>query len=277
MKIGNIEVRNTAHLLNPDTRLCVLVFGPSGFGKTTLGATLDKLTKKYMNKPSLFIAVEAGEGGGTMSIEKFGVDFVAPATLNEIENITAALKTDTHYGGVIFDSASEYVKRFVQAYALTFPSRERIATRAAGVPERSDYQTMGEKARQHFNQLINLTTLPDLNCRKHLVITALERDKTDERGNPTAIQPDLPGAMAGAATAMFQTVLGIAIRPKVYPNPDKPGQNLRVNERVLLTDGDGIRQVKDRTGLFPNGCEPDLLEIYEKYWIPKLEQEKTNV
>lgn len=270
--IGGIEIRNTNNLINADTRLCMLVYCPSGFGKTTLGATLNNLTKEFLGKPTLFVAVEAGEGGGTMSIEGLGVDFVAPRDFNDIEKILAALATDTTYGGVVLDSATEYVKRFVQPYALAFPSRERLKTREAGVPERSDYQTMGEKARQHFNRLINLTTHPDLAVRKHLLVTALEREKSDNNGTVTAIQPDLPGAMASTATAMFQTVASIAVKPQVVPDPEHPGKTKRVNTRMLMTDGDGVRHIKDRTKMFPNPCEPDLCEAYRNYWLPRFQQ-----
>ena len=268
-QLGTIEIRNTSKLITPDTRMCVMCFAPSGFGKTTLGATLNDLTKEFMGKPSLFVAVAAGEGGGTMSIEDKGIDFVCPTSLNEFDKILAALTTDTQYGGVILDSASEMVKRFIQPYALAFPSREKLETRKAGVPERSDYQTMGEKARQYFNQLINLTTHPDPKIRKHLFVTALEKDRTDDRGNLISIQPALPGAMAGDATAMFQTVLSLAIKPQVVPDPTKPGATKRINTRVLLSDSDGLRQVKDRTKLFPNNSEPDLAKIYRENWVPK--------
>lgn len=274
--IAGLPVRNTSKLITADTKLCVLCFAPSGFGKTTLGATLDRLTKKFVSKPSLFIAVEAGEGGGTMALEGLGIEYVTPQSLNELEKVLAFLTTDKNYGGVVVDSASELIKRFIQPYALTFPSRERTETRKAGVPERSDYQIMGEKARQYFNQIINLTTLANLDCRKHLFVTALEKDKMDDKNNIVSIRPDLPGQMADAATAMFQTVLSIGIKPMVEPDPAKPGATRRVNTRVLLTDGDGVRQVKDRTKLFPYGCEPDLAVIYEKYWLPKIKENKDN-
>ena len=267
-RIGGINVRNTANLINPDTRLCAMVYSPPKFGKTTLAATLNKLTLKTLNKPTLFIAVEAGEGGGTMSIQDAGVDYVCPEDYNEFQSVLAALQTDTFYGGVVLDSATEYVNRYLKPYALNFPSRERIPTRSAGVPERSDYQTMGEKARKDFNQLISLTTKADTNIRKHLIVTALERSKEDN-GAIVAIQPDLPGAMSGAATAMFQTVAQVAIRGKVVKDPTT-GQPSRITERVLVTGGDGVRVVGDRTHVFPTECtDMDLLTLWEKYWVPQ--------
>jgi hypothetical protein len=255
----------------------MMVYAPPKFGKTTFASTLDKLTKQYMGKPTLFIAVEAGDGGGTMSIQQAGVDFVTPQTYDELLKIITELQTDSYYGGVILDSATEYVNTFLKPFALKFPSREKIATRSAGVPERSDYQTMGEKARIDFTQLIRLTTARDVNLRKHLIVTALERTKEDN-GAITAIQPDLPGAMSQSATAMFQTVGQIAIKNEIVKLPD--GRSERKQSRILRTAGDGVRVMGDRTYVFPAEIEPDLTLLWEKYWIPKVEstqkQEPTN-
>jgi hypothetical protein len=198
--------------------------------------------------------------------------------MNELERLFASLATDTSYGGVVLDSSSELVRRFVQPYALAFPSREKTPTRNAGVPERSDYQTMGERSRQFFNQLINLTVHPDLNVRKHLYVTALQKDKMDKDGKViVAVQPALPGAMAGDAAAMFQTVLSLRIVPKVVPDPGDPKKTIRISNRTLFTDSDGVTWVKDRTKCFPNGCEPDFEVIYEKYWLPRIEEARGRV
>lgn len=269
---GGLVVGNTSQLITPHTKMCVLCVAPSGFGKTRLGATMDKMTKRFFDKPTLIVAVEAGEGGGTMSLKGMGVDFVVPQSINDIDKIITWLGSDTTYGGVVLDSATEYVKRFAQPYALSFPPRERVETRKAGVPSRSDYQTMGEKARQHFNALINLTVHPDLKVRKHLLITCLEREKQNEDGVVVAIQPDLPGQMASTATAMFQTVVGIKILQTLTPDPNDPKKMVRGTKRVLVCDGDGVRQVKDRTGLFATGDPPDLEWIYENRWLPEIEK-----
>lgn len=264
---AGLTVRNTSTLFTPDTRLCVLCYAPTKYGKTTLCATLDELTKKHLGKPTLGIAVEAGEGGGTASIEAAGVDFITPTNFNEFNAVIASLASDTTYGGVFLDSASEYVKRFLQPYALKFPTKGAPpATRVTGVPARDDYQTMGEQARIHFNQLINLTTHPNLNIRKHLLVTALSKEKTDDNNTITAIQPDLPGAMSASASAMFQTVCTIKIKSMVEKSPE--GKPIRRTARVLSTEGDGIRVCGDRTHRFPPECEPNLCKIWEEYWIP---------
>jgi AAA domain len=270
--LGGVTVRNTSNLFTPDTRICMLAYAHAKRGKTTFAATMDGFTKKYFGKPTLIIAVEAGEGGGTMSIQDFNVDYVCPANMEELNRIIAALATDTKYGGVVLDSATEYVNRFLKPYALKFPYTKGSApaTRLEGVPEQGDYQTMGERARMDFNKLINLTSHPDKNIRKHLLVTALEKEKTNRDGVLLSIQPDLPGAMAMAATAMFNTVGCIELRTTVEPDPANPKTPRRVTRRMLVTDAteENKKILGDRTKRIPTGSPLDFGQIYEKSWIP---------
>jgi hypothetical protein len=280
-KTPRLTITDVEHV-GKDEAVCIAVTHPSQLyitkdfvptHNTRLGATLHEMTLRTMGKPTLFIAVEAGEGGGTMSIQDFDVPFVTPGSLNELERLAAELTTDRTYGGIVIDSATELVNRFIKPYALKFPSREKMATREAGVPEQSDYQTMAEKLREILNRFINITAAPDKTLRKHLYVTATEKEKTDRStGRITAIQPELPGAMAGAATAMMQTVGYIGVRQQVVDSPDKPGQKLRVTSRVLLTDADGVRIAGDRTRGFPAEGPLDFVQIWDKYWWPRVQQ-----
>ncbi len=269
--LGGVPVRNTANLITPDTKICVLVYAPGKFGKTTLGATLDKLTREVLGKPSIFVAVEAADGGGTMSIQDFGVDFVQPTSLSELRAVAAGLETDTKYGGVILDNSTEVVKQFVQPYALKFASKMKDPRREAGVPARDDYQTMGEEMRKLLNRFVRLSAHPDLRIRKHLVVTALLKEKLDEDGKVVIrIQPDLPGAMADAATAMFQTVATIKIREKIVRGADnKP---MRTYERVLTTEGTGVWILGDRTHCFPAEGPLDLAAVWKDGFVPRFGQ-----
>lgn len=251
----------------------MMIYAPAKRGKTTFGQTLDALTKKYMGKPTLFIAMEPSDGGGTMSIQDFDVDFVCPTNINEFNAIVSALAGDTKYGGVVMDSATEYVNRFLKPYALKFPYPKGTPspTRAAGVPEQGDYQTMGEQARIDFNKLIGLTVHSDLNIRKHLLVTALEREKFSRDGKVLeSVNPDLPGAMASVATSMFQTVGCIELKTTVEPDPANKTTK-RVTRRVLITEAteENKRIVGDRTKLIPNGAPLDLCEIYQSIWMPR--------
>lgn len=213
-----------------------------------------------------------------MSIEDAGVDYVVPQTMEELNRIIAALASDTKYGGVVFDSATEYVNRFLKPYALRLPYTKGTppATRLEGVPEQGDYQTMGERARMDFNKLINLTSHPDKNIRKHLVVTALEKERTDRATQAlVAIQPDLPGAMSQAATSMFQSVAGIELRTSVQPDPSDPKKTIRVTRRQLVTEAteESKRVVGDRTRRIPNGAPLDLEKIWYEYWVPTFKED----
>jgi hypothetical protein len=269
--IAGLPVRSTKDLINPETRICMMIWAYAKRGKSTFGATLDAFTKKYMGKPTLIIAVEAGEGGGTMSIQDHDVDYVVPTTMEELNKIIASLGSDTTYGGVVLDSASEYVNRFLKPYALKMPYLRGTpsATRLQGVPEMGDYQVMGERARMDFNQLINLTTNPDLKVRKHLLVTALEMEKKTMGGDVVRIGPALPGAMMEASTSMFQTVGTIELKTTV--GKDAEGKPFRRTDRVLVTDAteEGKKIVGDRTKCIKTGMPLDFVQIWEQGFVPR--------
>ncbi len=272
-RIGSLTIKNTKTLLSPQTRLCALIFSRAKFGKTTLAAGLDALTRKYRGKPTLIIASEVAEGGGTMTLNGQDIDYVTPQNWTEMENLLANLATNDYYGGVVLDNASDYVARIVKPHALSFPAKERdLGARSVGVPVRSDYQVMGECARQQLNRLVNLTNENTKEqYRKDLVVTALERERTNADGQVTAITPDLPGALADAVTAMFQSVVSISIKPKVIKEPN--GTTRRISTRALHVNADGLRVSDDRTGIFTHefpltkedGTAQGLIEIYEKF------------
>ena len=269
--LAGLPIRSTRDLINPETRICMMIWAYAKRGKSTFGATLDAFTKKYMGKPTLFIAVEAGEGGGTMSIQDQEIDYVTPTTMDDLNKIIASLGSDTTYGGVVLDSASEYVNRFLKPYALKFPYTKGSppATRLAGVPEQGDYQTMGERARSDFNQLINLTTNPDPKIRKHLLVTALEMEKKDRDGNVLRIGPALPGAMMEGSTSMFQTVGTIELRTEV--GKDANGKPTRTTLRTLVTDAteENKKILGDRTKCIRSSMPLDFVQIWEQGFVPR--------
>jgi|SRR5579859_226805 len=273
-KLGNLQIRNTKDLLGPDTRLCALMWAKAKFGKTKWASALDKITKRWYNGPTLFIAVEAADGGGTASIADQGVDYVEPTSYGEFQGIVAALQGDTKYKGVVVDNASDLVKRFIQPEALKLPydKGNPPMSRAKGVPAQGDYQTMGEMLRTELNKLVNLTKkTTDERVRKHLVVTALEYEKTSRDGQTVlSVGPALPGQMADTATAMFQAVLTIDVEPRVVADPKDPKKTVRVNERVVVCEADGKRILGDRLNVFPLKGQFDLEKVFEEYWIPKM-------
>ena len=267
--IGNLQVRNTGEIISPSLRLCAMMWAKAKYGKTKWAAGLDKVTKRWYNKKTLFIAVEAADGGGTSSIADNGVDYVEPSTFGEFQAIVSSLQSDTTYGGVVVDNASDLVKRLVQPEALKIAFPSAPDTRRKGVPEQRDYQTMGEMLRTELNKLVNLTKRDvNENIRKHLIVTALEYERTT-RGNPPqtiSIGPALPGQMADTASAMFQTMLTIEVEAKVDPQT-----KTRKYERLVVAEADGVKILGDRLSIFPARGPFDLEEVWEKYWIPRVE------
>lgn len=281
-RLGSMQIRKTGKLLSPETRLCGLVFSPPKTGKTTFAAGLDDFTKKYRGKPTLVIACESAEGGGTMSIASKDIDYVTPKDWKDMESLLGNLATDPYYGGVILDNSTDYITRIVKPHALKFPPKEReLGARSEGVPVRSDYQVMGECARQQLNRLINLTNgNTDERFRKDLIVTALEREKTDDNGSVTAILPELPGALASAIPAMFQSVMSVLVKNKVVPKPGgKPGEMIKIPGRILHVKANGLRVTDDRTGIFQhdfpltgdNGNPQGICEMYAE-WLKRFEK-----
>lgn len=276
--IGGIPISSTKDIIRPDTKLCMLVWGSSGKGKTAFAGGLQELTSEFNGKDTLYIAIETGEGGGAATLRKKNIPLVVPENLDELDKIIAALKNDTNFGGVVLDSATEMVKGFIKKEALKFPCREKgtgqAEVRKEGIPTRSDYQVMGEMVRLRFQSLINLSAHKNSQIRKHIIITATERMQEDE-GKLVFWGPDLPGAMAAAATAMFQITGTLDVKPKIE-------NGKRVMRRYFTTAGDGVKALKDRFQIFPqelelkNVSEPssegwDLHRIWKELWIPAIQ------
>ena len=274
-RIGTLQIKSTKNLLSEATRLCALVYTPPKFGKTKFASSLDAFTRKYRGKPTLIIASEVAEGGGTMTLNDLEIDYVMPANWNEMESLIASLATNEYYGGIVLDNVTDYVNRIVKPHAMSFPSKERDSgTRLLGVPVRGDYQVMGESTRTQLNRLINLTNENTAErFRKDLIVTALQKEVSDDSGTLTGIVPELPGALASSVTAMFQSVLSISIKQSIVKQSD--GSTKRISTRQLLSTIDPMRRTDDRMGIFKNqngmslttdsGDAIGLVEIYEKW------------
>lgn len=269
--IPGVAVTASGTLFNPATRLAWLLWAPSGYGKTTLAGQLDELTQKYEGKRTLYIACESADGGGAATIRGLDVPLCTPKSYEELDKITRWLRNDKTIGGVVVDSATEVYKQYIKATTLKYPCRENVATRAAGVLTRSDYQVAGELTSQLFRNLMMLTTLTDPTYRKHLIITAADQTREEDE-KITWVGPDLPGRMSREAVQMFQQVGTIGIESKVI---DGKRQALR----YITFATDGVKALKDRFNVFPDritlaspgvkGGET-LVSMYEKYWLAGL-------
>lgn len=271
--IAGLPVKRTKDIINSDTKICTMVYAPPKSGKTTMGATMHQYCLETYNKPALFIACEPSDGGGVSAIQNWDAPFVQPNDLTTFEATLRYLQTDTEFAAVICDNFSDVVKNTVQPFALKYPSREGIPTRAAGVPERSDYQTIGEKSRQLLNLMIALTKI-DPKYRKHLIVNTLREEKKDNAGNIIGIGPDLPGALAQAGPAVFELVATIEVKTRPVPSPDNPKQMMLQKQYTFVTSADGVKLAGDRYNVFPANGPADWGVLMREYWEPRMAQYK---
>lgn len=273
--IAGVTVQRTSNLINENTRICNLNYAIPKSGKTTMAATMHNWCLKEYNKPGLFVVFESAEGGGTTSVRDFDVPYMQPTDLKSTMAVLRALAGDTTYAAVFIDNLSDMVKNVVQPYALSFPSREHVATRSGGVPERSDYQTIAETTRQLLNLMIALTK-GNPNFRKHLIVNALRGEKRNSQGDLEYVGPDLPGQLREVGPAPFELVSRIDIKNIVVPSADNPKTNIRQKQYKFITSGDGIQCAGDRYKIFPAEGPADWEILMEQYWKPVIEKTKLN-
>lgn len=271
--LNGVSINSSRRILSKDSKLCLLVWAPSGYGKTKLAGSLDALTQKYDGKRTLFVTVEEGEGGGAATLRNLDVPIVVPKDYNDAYRIMGLIRNDKSIGGVAFDSGSEFAKKHVKNAALKYPARENVATRQAGIPTRSDYQTMGELMSQVLRMLISYTTHEDPAYRKHVIVTAADMTREEDE-KVVYVGPDLPGRMGREAVQMFQQAGTIGIKPQLVDGK-------RVLQRSLTFQGDGVKALKDRFDILPAEMQlraspdqpgEDLLTMWEKYYIPNMVQ-----
>lgn len=263
---------SSGKILSADSRICLLNWAPSGYGKTAFAGQLDALTQRTLGKRTLYIPVEAGEGGGAATIRKLDIPMFVPKDYNDLYRVLGLLRNDKSYGGVVLDSSSELAKQHIKKAALTYPARENVATRSAGIPTRSDYQTMGELMSQVLRTLIGFTTHDNPEYRKHLIVTAADMTREEDE-KITFIGPDLPGRMGREACQMFQQVFSIEIKPETVDGK-------RTMVRWLVTQSDGVRAMKDRYGVLPErirlinpgapGEGETLDSIWQRWYVPAM-------
>lgn len=273
INIPGLNITNSAQIVSPNTKLAALIWAPPGMGKTSLAGSLDRLTQKFDGKRTLFIPVEQSEGGGAVTIRKLNIPMFIPRDYSDLNKAVGVLRNDKTFGGIVLDSATETVKQHIKPAALKYPPKENFATRAIGVPTRSDYQVLGELTSSLLRQLLAMTVHEKPEYRKHIIITALDRSvEEDER--LVWKGPDLAGRMASEAAAMFQINGTIEVKSQV-----KDGR--RTTSRYLVTATDGVKACKDRFELLPpevpicrvwtDGSDgEDLCSMWEKYFRPAM-------
>jgi hypothetical protein len=244
-----LKIHNTSALTqNGNLRLKMLIYGPSGMGKTMFCSTAPK---------PIVLACETGHGGGLLSVAGTGIDYVVPETYTDMELFCSGNGFEK-YDTMVIDGMSYATDTIIKNHALTVPRRGgESAKRAMGVPELDDYGTLAELERRLLARL--------LQNDKNIIVTCLmDFYQPAQGGNDPKPEksggPDLPGSMRLGSSAMFDIVLKLHTQPKLR-DPKNPGS--RYYQRYWLTDTDGKYLAKSRvrngvTNLFPTEVPFDL-------------------
>jgi hypothetical protein len=225
----------TSELAEPSKhRWKVLIIGAPGSGKTTWAATAID--------PAI-AACETGVGSGLLTLaHNPGVMAVVPASFVDLRSVAYDTflpfqKKQTR----VLDSLTAMTKSFVKDHVLTAFSprnQKEAARRQAGILTGFDYSDVADTVRTLLTKFLSIDA--------HIVVTALPKTEKDDAGNIISILPDLPGALAMGAPAMFDSVLHLKTR-KVIRDPKDP-RSAKI-ERYFITGADNIHVAKDRNSV----------------------------
>jgi hypothetical protein len=243
----SLTIRNTGSLRDPSSlKLKMLLYGPSGMGKSTFITTAPKV---------VVAACETGHGGGLLSTADKNIDYVLPENYSELEQFCGGHGLEA-YETIAIDGFSYATDTIIKNYALTIPRARgpESKKRQMGILELDDYQVLAELERRLLAKLLSLD--------KHIIVTCLMdnyQPPTEDRPEKFG-SPDLPGMMRVGSAAMFDCVFRLWTKPALK-NPADPKS--RYYQRVFLTEGDGKYLSKSRlcsgvTNVFPAEVEFNL-------------------
>jgi len=212
----------------------VLVIAAPGVGKTTWAATAPD---------AAIAACETGVGSGLLTLaHNPNVLAVVPTTFVDLRSVAYDTflpfqKKQTR----VLDSLTAMTKSFVKDYVLSaFQPRNQkeAARRQAGILTGFDYSDQADTVRTLLTKFLSINA--------HIIVTALPKAEKDSDGNVISILPDLPGALAMGAPAMFDSVLHLKTR-KILRDPKDPKS--AYVERYFITGSDNMHVAKDRNSI----------------------------
>lgn len=207
--------------------LNILVYGPSGAGKTSLAKTVPE-------DETLIISAEAG----LLSIKDLKTDTVTVTGYDDVMEALEIVKSNDKYRWVILDSVSEIAELVL--------AEEKKACKDG----RMAYMNMTD------DMLALLKDFRDLPGR-NAVFTCKQAYIKDDHGL-SMFKPMLPGQQLGQHIPfIFDEVLAL----RVF---EEEGENGSVVSRFLQTATDGKHDAKDRSGALDLFEAPDLAAIEKK-------------
>jgi hypothetical protein len=226
--------------------LNILIYGPSGTGKTTLAGSADKVG---LLSEVLFIDIE----GGTQSLVHSypNVKKVRVSTWPQMQEVYHALFYEQHgYRTVVLDSLTE-IQRFNMDYVMQKASQERDKV-DVDVPAQRDW---GVSSNQVKRMIRGFRDLP-----MNTIFTALSKEERDPKTGQAYIKPDLPGKLAGQVPGFLDIVSYYYLKEV----PVVEGQEDTRMARILLSQATEKVTAKDRSGKLPQVLyDPTMAMLFD--------------
>lgn len=238
-----------------------IFFGQYGTGKTNLLGTAEDVEEA---NDVLFVSAESGEA----TIRDRDIDMVNVTDFQQIDKIKEFLYAHTKFR----DKDEDKVEKVNEKYGFPIDARyrticldslteiDKLSMMDVQGIDRSDPSSdveppQGEDWQRHISNMRHyLRAIRDVDA--HVLFSALQDRKKDEKSGEVSITPDLPGSLAGQICG-FLDVVG-------YTFTKKTEEGI---EYGLMTESDGKYATKDRYGDIPTPMQnPSFEKIYSSIY-----------
>ena len=212
-----------------DYWLKILIYGPNGVGKTTLGESANDCA---LTTPALFVNIE----GGMLSIIHKKPDVVDLKHYRELKNIFWFLAKSNHnYKTVVIDSLSE-----LQLFNLDAIVAEQLEKPSAKGKKRYDMDDVWQEDYGKSTQELRRATRSFRDLPMHVIFTCLESSKIDKDGDES-IYPSLTPKLRNSVMG-YMDIVGYMYNQRIK---NEAGKETLV--RRLLCQNYGKWVAKDRS------------------------------
>lgn len=247
MDLQNILDRIENQQIVPSEKLKILIYGPSGVGKTTLygGA-----------KNALILDVEEGTSSIPIEVKeemiKNGTRFFPLKTWEDLQGIFQLIQEGKlKFNTIIMDSITD-IQELCKDHILATQERRRISDET---PSQQDYGVLSERMRKMIRNFRQLDS--------NIIYIARERHEKDESTGEERVRPDIVGKLMNDVPGAMDIV----------------GYMVSVGgKRKIGFDLEGKYLAKDRTNRLPKVMEDPTWEKLEEIFPELVDlnyQEKT--